>query len=109
MIIKENRVVAAGCFLPISDNILIDRKLGTRHRAALGMSERSDAIIIVVSEETGVISYAKEGNLHRYLDSRALRELLEQVYAQNKKPAGRLRDNIMRHLRQGKAGEKNEQ
>ncbi len=109
MIIKENRVVAAGCFLPLSDNILIDRKLGTRHRAALGMSERSDAIIIVVSEETGVISYAKEGNLHRYLDSRALRELLEQVYAQNKKPAGRLRDNIMRHLRQGKAGEKNEQ
>ena len=107
--IKENRVVAAGCFLPLSDNILIDRKLGTRHRAALGMSERSDAIIIVVSEETGVISYAKEGNLHRYLDSRALRELLEQVYAQNKKPAGRLRDNIMRHLRQGKAGEKNEQ
>ncbi|MBS6564996.1 MAG: TIGR00159 family protein [Selenomonadales bacterium] len=108
MIVKDNRVVAAGCFLPLSDNILIDRKLGTRHRAALGMSERSDAIIIVVSEETGVISYAKEGNLHRYLDSRALRELLEQIYAQPQKPVSRLRDNILRHLKQGKEGEKNE-
>lgn len=108
MIVKENRVVAAGCFLPLSDNILIDRKLGTRHRAALGMSERSDAIIIVVSEETGVISYAKEGNLHRYLDSRALRELLEQIYSQPQKPGSRLKDNIMRHIRQAKAGEKNE-
>lgn len=108
MIVKENRVVAAGCFLPLSDNILIDRKLGTRHRAALGMSERSDSIIIVVSEETGVISYAKEGNLHRYLDSRALRELLEQIYTQPKKPSARLRDNLMRLIKQGKAGDKNE-
>ncbi len=108
MIVKENRVVAAGCFLPLSDNILIDRKLGTRHRAALGMSERSDSIIIVVSEETGVISYAKEGNLHRYLDSRALRELLEQIYTHPKKPSARLRDNLMRLIKQGKAGDKNE-
>lgn len=108
MIVKENRVVAAGCFLPLSDNILIDRKLGTRHRAALGMSERSDSIIIVVSEETGVISYAKEGNLHRYLDSRALRELLEQIYTQPKKPSAKLRDNLMRLIKQGKAGDKDE-
>lgn len=80
LIIQKNRMVAAGCFLPLSENIQVDRKLGTRHRAALGISEHTDALVIVVSEETGVISYATGGSLHRYLDLRALREILEQLY-----------------------------
>ena len=84
VIISNKRIVAAGCFLPLSENMLIDKKLGTRHRAALGVTERTDAIALVVSEETGVISYAKGGNIHRYIDSRSLRELLEGVFKKKK-------------------------
>jgi len=83
MIINNGLITAAGCFLPLSENIQVDRKLGTRHRAALGLSEHTDAVILVVSEETGVISYASSGSLHRYLDLRALRELLETLYDSN--------------------------
>ena len=105
-IIKDRRIVAAGCFLPLSENNHVDRKLGTRHRAALGMSERSDAISLVVSEETGVISYAKDGNLHRYVDSRTLRELLEQIYAP--KPARKPGEKVEELLRGLFKNEKNE-
>lgn len=84
VIISNKRIVAAGCFLPLSENMLIDKKLGTRHRAALGVTERTDAIALVVSEETGVISYTKSGNIHRYIDSRSLRELLEGVFKKKK-------------------------
>lgn len=77
MIIGQGKIVAAGCFLPLSDNKQISSELGTRHRAALGMSEVSDAYVIVVSEETGVISYMFDGTLTRYLDTVKLRELLE--------------------------------
>lgn len=80
MIIKGNRIVAAGCFLPLSDNRNLSSELGTRHRAALGISEISDAQVLVVSEETGVISLAHEGTLTRYLDIKALHELLEGIY-----------------------------
>ena len=63
MVIRDGRVHAAGCFLPLSNNYDISRTLGTRHRAALGMSEVSDALIVIVSEETGAISVAKDGKL----------------------------------------------
>ena len=86
MILKGNKIVAAGCFLPLSENNSIEKTLGTRHRAALGMSERSDAVVIVVSEETGVISAARNGTLRRYLDLEALRDLLEEVYADENQP-----------------------
>lgn len=79
MIIKDDIIVAAGCFLPLSDNKQITSELGTRHRAALGISEISDCIVLVVSEETGVISMAREGVLERYLDSKALRVALEKM------------------------------
>ena len=75
MIIKGNRIVAAGCFLPLSDNRNLSSELGTRHRAALGISEISDAQVLVVSEETGVISLAHEGTLTRYLDIKALHRI----------------------------------
>jgi diadenylate cyclase len=86
VVIRGDRIAAAGCFLPLTDNTNISKQLGTRHRAALGISEISDAIAIVVSEETGVISLASNGKLTRYLDSKALRELLKKVYIREKEP-----------------------
>ena len=83
MIIRDGKVIAAGCFLPLSDNKQISSELGTRHRAALGVSEVSDSYTIVVSEETGVISYMFDGMLTRYLDIPALRDILERIFIKN--------------------------
>ena len=80
IIIREGKIVAAGCFLPLSDNKQISSELGTRHRAALGVSEVSDSYTIVVSEETGVISYMFDGMLTRYLDIATLRDILERIF-----------------------------
>ena len=80
VIIREDRIEAAGCFLPLSDNKQIGQELGTRHRAALGISEVSDSITLVISEETGVVSMAQDGNLIRYLDTKAIKDLLEELY-----------------------------
>lgn len=76
MIIKNNRLKAAGCFLPLSDDYTIKKTLGTRHRAAIGISERSDCYSIVVSEETGMISIAIDGKLRRSLTILQLRKIL---------------------------------
>ena len=81
MIINGDKLVAAGCFLPLSDDKTISSELGTRHRAALGISEISDAVVLIVSEETGVISKAFEGTITRYIDRKALRKILEDIYA----------------------------
>lgn len=80
VIIRESTIEAAGCFLPLSDNKQIGQDLGTRHRAALGVSEVSDSITLIISEETGVISLAEDGKLIRYLDSKAIKDLLESLY-----------------------------
>ncbi|MDD4775547.1 MAG: diadenylate cyclase CdaA [Syntrophomonas sp.] len=77
VVIKDGRIQSAACFLPLSNNPAVDSKLGTRHRAALGITEVSDAIAVIVSEETGVISLAREGRLIRYLDEKTLQEILE--------------------------------
>ncbi|HCW50630.1 MAG TPA: TIGR00159 family protein [Clostridiales bacterium] len=79
VIIRGNRVAAAGCFLPLSENPDLSRELGTRHRAAVGMTEQSDALVVVVSEETGWISLASAGKLIRHLDDATLREMLENL------------------------------
>ncbi|MBB5174316.1 diadenylate cyclase CdaA [Texcoconibacillus texcoconensis] len=76
VIMKGNEISAAGCYLPLSENPFISKDLGTRHRAALGVSEVTDAITVAVSEETGGISVTKNGELHRDLDAQGLRELL---------------------------------
>jgi len=76
MIIRNGRIEAAGCILPLTDSLDLNRDLGTRHRAALGLSEETDAVVIVVSEETGTISLAFGGNLTRGQNSEKLREQL---------------------------------
>jgi len=78
-IIRGNRVMAVACFLPLTDNPYISSSLGTRHRAAIGLSEVSDALIIVVSEETGQISLARDSKLVRSLDEKTLRGLLAEA------------------------------
>jgi diadenylate cyclase len=77
VIIKKNQVMAAACYLPLSESPFISKELGTRHRAALGISEVTDSITLVVSEETGAISLTKNGELYRNLDEENLRKLLE--------------------------------
>ena len=80
VIIRGQRVVSAACVLPLSESSSISRDLGTRHRAGLGMSENTDAIVLIVSEETGVISMARGGRLTRHLDAEAIRRQLREMY-----------------------------
>ena len=79
VILRDNRVVSATCYLPLSDNLELSKDLGTRHRASIGVSEVSDSLTIVVSEETGVVSVAAEGKLTRHVDAEAMTELLRRV------------------------------
>ena len=67
VIVQKNKIVSAGCYLPLSESPFISKELGTRHRAAIGLSEVTDAITIVVSEETGAVSLTSTGDLHRNL------------------------------------------
>ncbi|QAA30891.1 TIGR00159 family protein [Clostridium manihotivorum] len=78
-IIRNDRIVAAGCVLPLSSNTSINKKLGTRHRAGIGLSETSDALIIIVSEETGTISLAVNGRLTRNYDKDKLKSILMRI------------------------------
>lgn len=80
VIIRGNRVAAAACFLPLTDNPYISMSLGTRHRAAIGITEVADAIAIIVSEETGIISVARDGKLVRYIDEKQLADILGEVF-----------------------------
>lgn len=79
VVIRGNRVAAATCYLPLSDNMSISKELGTRHRAAVGVSEVTDSLTIIVSEETGRVSVATEGGLRRAVDADTLRELLANL------------------------------
>ena len=83
VIIRGYRVEAAACILTLSENTSISRELGTRHRAALGISETTDSITLIVSEETGTISMARGGRLTRHLDGRFLRQTLESIYPES--------------------------
>jgi diadenylate cyclase len=80
-ILREGRVYAAGCFLPLTKRTDIHKSFGTRHRAALGITERGDAVAIVVSEEDGSISMALDGILQHGLTSKALREALTSLFS----------------------------
>lgn len=85
LIIREGRLIAAGCYLPLSDNFTISKEMGTRHRAGLGMSENSDAIVVIVSEETGVITVAKNGKLMRGFTEEQLVKELENIFIVEKR------------------------
>lgn len=85
VIVRGNRITAATCYLPLSDNMLLSKELGTRHRAGVGISEVTDSLTVIVSEETGAISVAYKGELMRKLTAEELKKLL--VMAQNKTAA----------------------
>ncbi len=103
VIIGKNRIVAATCYLPLSANDSINKELGTRHRAGVGISEVSDSLTLIVSEETGAVSIAKGGELFRNLDTESVRKHLEalaeddtknkEVKKKNKKKKKRSSDN----------------
>ena len=76
VIVRDGKIYAAGCILPLTQNRSLDSELGTRHRAAIGITEHSDAVAVIVSEETGNISFAKNGNLSRNVTASELREML---------------------------------
>ena len=96
MVIRDGRVHAAGCFLPLSNNYDISRTLGTRHRAALGMSEVSDALIVIVSEETGAISVAKDGKLNLRLTVNSLNSILcDELLSEQEAKKGSAMDTLM--------------
>ena len=97
VIVRGNRVVAATCYLPLSDNMELSKQLGTRHRAGVGISEVSDSLTIIVSEETGQVSVAQNGELSRGLTSAELRSAL--IKAQNKKVVN---NSKLRHLLKGR-------
>lgn len=80
VIIRNGRLYAAGCVLPLTRNNTISRELGTRHRAGIGITENSDALTIIVSEETGIISMASEGQLSRFLDIKTVEKTLLNLY-----------------------------
>lgn len=85
-IIRNNRIWSSGCVLPLTNNITINKKLGTRHRAAIGLSEISDALVIVVSEETGIVSLAINGKITRGYDKERLQNVLIRIIeGRNKK------------------------
>jgi diadenylate cyclase len=86
VIIYSNRIMAAACILPLSDNPNLDKDIGTRHRAALGISEESDALVLVVSESSGRISAAVDGKLHT-IPSAQIRQKLEHFYTQEENHA----------------------
>ncbi len=80
VIIKDDIIKAAACFLPLTENMNLSKELGTRHRAAIGISERSDTLSIIVSEETGAISIAENGEISRYIDIKTLEQILINMY-----------------------------
>jgi diadenylate cyclase len=107
-IVRENTIEAAGCFLPLAEARLAERRIGTRHRAALGLTEQTDAVVIVVSEETGAISIAREGKLSRPMEEEA--RLVKVLLAVTRPPRDRrsfARTDVVSQIRARLAPQKN--
>ena len=83
-VIRGNRLIAAGCLLPLTENRSLSTELGTRHRAAIGLSEQCDALVVVVSEETGTVSVAENGHIMRHLDIETLKAMLMPAFESSK-------------------------
>ncbi|WP_291632783.1 diadenylate cyclase CdaA [Clostridium sp.] len=94
-VIRNDRIIAAGCFLPLTNNDKISKKLGTRHRAAIGITETSDALTIIVSEETGTISLAMNGRLVRNYDKDKLKKILVQIIRRRQNKKITLKERVM--------------
>ena len=104
VVVRGDRGVSAACLLRLSDTTGVGRDLGTRHRAGLGVSEVSDAIVFIVSEETGIISMAKDGHLVRHLDEASLHQILQGIYeTKNDKDGGRLAASLLHFKRRRRA------
>ncbi len=88
IIVQRGRISAAGCFLPLTMSVQVSKSLGTRHRAAIGIAEETDAVVIVVSEETGTISVVLGGGMTRDLDAVSLRRMLTRIFVTQKKRPG---------------------
>lgn len=101
-IIRNDRIVSSGCFLPLTNNQNINKKLGTRHRAALGISENSDALIIVVSEETGTISLAVNGNLTRGYNKERLKDILIRIMKKRQSRKLTFREQVREWIKRSK-------
>ena len=97
-IIRNDRILSAGCILPLTCSIDINKKLGTRHRAAIGMSESSDAIVIIVSEETGTISLAVNGALTRNYDGAKLKIILKRIILKRIQKKSPIREHVKRWI-----------
>ena len=108
VVVRGDRVVAAACLLRLSDTTGVGRDLGTRHRAGLGVSEVSDAIVFIVSEETGIISMAKDGHLVRHLDEASLHQILQGIYEKKDEKDGRLAASLL-HFKQRRRAARDEQ
>jgi diadenylate cyclase len=94
VIVQDDRIAAAACFLPLTVNPKLGKELGSRHRAAIGLTEENDAVAIVVSEETGVISVVAEGQIERALDADALRDRLRSLVLQRRGERPRSRGEV---------------
>ena len=106
MIIRDGRIAAAGCVLPLSDSKRLSADLGTRHRAGVGLSETTDAVVIIVSEETGTISVAIGGMLKRHLAPQTLEKLLHnELVAEDKEKDKGLTVRLRQHLKHKQKGE----
>jgi len=93
VIVRDSRIAAAGCVLPLTARDTLDSQLGTRHRAAIGVTEQSDALSVVVSEETGAISVARNGRIVRRLDDNRLRRILTDFFDPRNQPAAAVVEN----------------
>lgn len=102
IILRGDRVVSATCYLPLSDSLSLSKELGTRHRAAVGISEVSDSLTIIVSEETGRVSVAYRGEIFRNLDADGLREKLQQLQNLNVEAPIRGMELLKRRFKNGK-------
>lgn len=100
IILRGDRVVSATCYLPLSDSLSLSKELGTRHRAAVGISEASDSLTIIVSEETGNVSLALRGQIYRNVDAEFLREKLQYMQSRNQEITGM--ELIKRRFKNGK-------
>lgn len=102
LIIRGDRLYAAGCVLPLTQSKNLNKELGTRHRAGIGITENSDALVIIVSEETGIISLAQNGKLTRFLDVKKIEKTLLNLYLEeSKRTLGEKISSFLKGVRQG--------